>query len=298
MTELMNVFNRSSVRHHRDRAAVKLGEHDFLFRETADRLADRLRDVTRTFPVALDLGCHGGEICRAVNGLNGIDTVVHCDLSPAMAKQARHINSAPTVCGDEEVQPFADEVFDLVLSNLSLHWVNDLPGAMSQVRRSLKPDGLFLAAMLGGQTLHELSSALSKAEIEIEGGLSPRFSPVAELKDVGNLLTRAGFSLPVADREIITVSYPNAFKLISDLRGMGETNANVLRRTHFSRRSTLLRAMEIYVEDFADPDGRVPATFEILFLSAWAPHESQPKPLARGSGKMQLADAFGVPDQC
>jgi NADH dehydrogenase [ubiquinone] 1 alpha subcomplex assembly factor 5 len=293
MTEQMIVFNRRSVRHHRDRAATALAEHDFLFCETAERLADRLLDVTRTFPTALDLGCHGGEISKAVEGKGGIETLIQCDLSPALSRLAAEQRHQPTLCGDEEALPFTDEVFDLVISNLSLHWVNDLPGALAQIRRSIKPDGLFVAAMLGGQTLNELQHSLSKAEIEIEGGLSPRFSPFAEIKDAGNLLSRAGFSLPVADRETITVSYPDAFKLMSDLRGMGETNANVLRRREFSRRATLLRAAEIYTQEFAGQDGRIPATFEVMFLSAWAPHESQPKPLARGSGKVLFSDFLG-----
>ncbi len=297
MTEQMIVFNRQSVRQHRDRAAKTLGQHDFLFQETAARLVDRLRDVSRTFSCALDLGCHGGEVAGALADVGGIDTLVQCDLSPGMANLAHSTGTRLTLCADEEIQSFADEAFDLVISNLGLHWVNDLPGALSQVRRALKPDGLFVAALLGGETLSELSHALSKAEIEVEGGLSPRLSPFAELKDAGNLLARAGFSLPVADRETLMVSYPDAFKLMKDLRGMGETNANVLRRTKFSRRTTLMRAAEIYSQEFADGNGRIPATFEVLFLTAWAPHESQPKPLKPGSAQTRLGDALGVPDQ-
>ena len=294
MTEQMIVFNRQSVRQHRDRAATNLSEHDFLFRETAIRLVDRLGDVTRTFNTALDLGCHGGEIAAALEETGGPEMLVQCDLSPKLAQLARTARSPLALSADEEAQPFGEQVFDLVLSNLSLHWVNDLPGALAQARRSLKPDGLFLGALLGGSTLNELHHALKTAEIEIEGGLSPRLSPFADVRDVGNLLTRAGFSLPVADREIITVSYPDAFKLMSDLRGMGETNANVLRRTGLSRRATLMRAAEIYHQEFADENGRVPATFEVVFLTAWAPHESQPKPLRPGSAQGRLADALGV----
>jgi len=290
----MNVFNRRSVRQHRDRAAPLLGQFDFLFRESAQRLIDRLQDVTRTFPLALDIGCHGGEIARELQDSRSrsITTLIQCDLSANMAGQARTATGDPAVCGDEEFLPFAERAFDLVLSNLSLHWVNDLPGALRQVRQSLKPDGLFLGAMLGGETLHELRHALSHAEIEIDGGLSPRLSPFAELKDAGNLLTRAGFSLPVADRETLTVSYPDAFKLMSDLRGMGETNANILRRTGFSKRAILLRAAEIYRQKFAGDDGRIPVTFEVLYLTAWVPHESQPKPLRPGSATSRLADAI------
>jgi len=292
----MIVFNRQSVRQHRNRAATNLRDHDFLFRETAARLVDRLNDVTRTFRVALDLGCHGGEVAAALDDIGGPETLVQCDLSAKMAYLARRERSSVAVCADEELLPFGEQTFDLVLSNLSLHWVNDLPGALAQARRSLKPDGLFLGALLGGDTLHELRHALNTAEIEVEGGLSPRLSPFADVRDVGNLLSRAGFSLPVADRETITVSYPDALKLMSDLRGMGETNANVLRRGEFSRRTTLLRAAEIYHQAFGDENGRIPATFEILFLTAWAPHDSQPKPLRPGSAQGRLAEALGVPE--
>jgi len=296
MTDQMTIFNRQSVRCHRDRAAATLLDHDFLFRETASRLVDRLNDVTRKFPRALDLGCHGGEIAESLHGIGGIGTLIQCDLSENMARRARHSTAQLTLCADEEALPFGDHVFDVVMSNLSLHWVNDLPGALSQIRRSLNPDGLFVATLLGGETLHELGHAMTTAEIEIESGLSPRLSPFAEVKDVGNLLTRAGFTLPVADRETITVSYPSAFKLMSDLRGMGETNATLLRRTEFSRRATLMRAAEIYNETFADDNGRIPATFEVLYLTAWAPDQSQPKPLKPGSAQTRMADAFGIPD--
>jgi NADH dehydrogenase [ubiquinone] 1 alpha subcomplex assembly factor 5 len=232
-----------------------------------------------------------------LDGRGGIETLIQCDLSPGMANVARAETGHPTLSADEEIQPFAEGSFDLVLSNLSLHWVNDLPGAFCQIKRSLKPDGLFLAALLGGETLNELHHALSRAEIEIEDGLSPRLSPFAELKDAGNLLTRAGFSLPVADREIITVSYPNALKLMSDLRGMGENNANALKRTTLSRRATLMRAAEIYQAEFGDQDGRISATFEVLFLTAWAPHESQPKPLKPGTGQTSLTQVFAAGEE-
>jgi len=295
MTEQMTVFNRQAVRQHRDRAANVLGEHDFLFRETAERLADRVDDVTRNFPTTLDLGCHGGELSGALIGHKRIERIIQCDLSPAMAQLAKSVNQRETLIADEEALPFAESQFDLVLSNLSLHWVNDLPGCFRQIQQSLKPDGLFLATMLGGETLRELRHALNAAEIEIEDGMSARLSPFADLKDVGNLLTRAGFTLPVADKEVITVSYPDAFKLMSDLRGMGENNANVLRRKCFSRRATLMRAAEICHQEFADENGRIPVTFEVLYLTAWAPHESQPKPLKPGSATSRLVDFFKGP---
>jgi NADH dehydrogenase [ubiquinone] 1 alpha subcomplex assembly factor 5 len=295
----MTVFNRRAVRQHRDRAAAGLKAHDFLLCETAARLLDRLDDIKRDFPLAVDLGCHGGELARTVNGRGGIDTLVCCDLSPRMAALA-NAQDGPKIgpqgglglSADEEALPFAPASLDLILSNLSLHWVNDLPGALVQIRQALKPDGLFLACMLGGATLQELRSALYQAETEIEGGLSPRFSPLADVRDLGNLLQRAGFALPVSDFETITVSYAHPLKLLHDLRGMGESNANSERRLSFSRRATLFRAMEIYSENFADADGRVPATFEVITLTAWAPAPEQPQPLARGSAKTSLNDAL------
>lgn len=301
MTEQITVFNRTSLRRHRARAAATLDEHDFLFRETAARLAERLDDIKRAFPLALDLGCHGGELAGELTGARGgIETLIQCDPSPAMAARAQTAAQAAklgamALAGDEEALPFAAAALDLVLSNLSLHWINDLPGALVQIRRALKPDGLFLASMLGGATLYELRQALYEAETEIEGGLSPRFSPLADVRDLGNLLQRAGFALPVADFETITVSYADPLRLMRDLRAMGESNVNTARRTTFSRRATLLRAVEIYIEKFADADGRVPATFEVITLTGWAPAPEQPKPLKRGSAKGSLAAALSDP---
>lgn len=239
--------------------------------------------------MALNLGCHGGELAAALSPKPGIETLIQADLSHAMAQRAGGL--AATV--DEEFLPFARESLDAVLSNLSLHWVNDLPGALLQIRHALKPDGLFLAAMLGGETLRELRHCLTQAEVEIEGGLSPRVSPFADSPDVGALLQRAGFALPVVDSEIITVRYETPLKLLADLRGMGETNAITERRKSFTRRSTLMRAMQIYMEEFGgDEDGRVPATFHVIWMHAWAPHESQQKPLRPGSATTRLADAL------
>lgn len=289
----MTVFNRTAVRRHRDRTATKLSSHDFLFRESAERLVDRLDDMTRSFPLALDLGCHGGELARALGGRGGIETLIQSDLSPVLATLANR-EGAPALAGDEEALPFAKMSFDLVLSNLNLHWINDLPGMLIQIRRALKPDGLFLAAALGGDTLHELRTSLFRAETEIEGGVSPRFSPLIDVRDLGNLLARAGFALPVVDAETVTVSYGDPLKLLLDLRGMGETNANKDRRRNFTRRATLLRACEIYLETFADAAGRIPATFEIITMTAWAPDPSQQKPLKPGSAQLRLADALGA----
>ena len=283
-------FDRRLVRLHRERAAQLLAGHDFLFRAVAERLLDRLDDTTRRFPAALDLGCHAGELGRALNGRGGVERLVEADLSPAMARRAGGL----AVALDEEALPFAQASFDLILSSLSLHWVNDLPGALIQARRALKPDGLLLAAMLGGETLRELRACLLEAELEIEGGAGPRVSPFADLRDVGGLLQRAGFALPVVDRDDITVTYPEALALMRDLRGMGETNAVRSRRQSFTRRATLLRAAALYAERFARPDGRIPATFQVIYLTGWAPHESQQRALRPGSAKARLADALGA----
>ena len=289
--ESMNIFDRVLLRRRRDRAAAGLRTHDFLFAEAAERLADRLDDVTRKFPLALDLGCHDGTLARALAGRGGIETLVQCDLSPAMAQAAA--NGAPSLAADEEALPFAAERFDLIVSVLGLHWVNDLPGALIQIRHVLKPDGLFLGALLGGETLTELRAALMEAELAEEGGASPRIAPFAELRDAGGLLQRAGFALPVADADRIAVSYPDAFALMRELRAMGESNALHTRRRGFTRRATLARAAAIYAEKFADADGRVRASFEIVTLTGWAPHPCQPQPLKPGSATMRLADALG-----
>ena len=190
--------------------------------------------------------------------------------------------------------PFAEAVFDLVISDLSLHWVNDLPGALVQIHRSLKPDGLFLAAMFGGETLKELRQVLLETDLAEEGGASPRVSPFADVRDAGDLLQRAGFALPVVDLDTITVTYADAFALMRDLRGMGETNAVVERRGGFSRRTTMMAAARLYQERFQDRQGRAPATFQILYLTAWAPHEAQQKPRKPGSAGARLADALGT----
>ncbi len=292
MTGEINVFDRAILRRRRDRAAARLRGHDFLFAEAAERLADRLDDVTRKFPLTLDLGCHDGTLARALAGRGGIETLVQCDLSPTMV-QAAAKNGAPSLAVDEEALPFAPESFDLVLSVLGLHWVNDLPGALIQIRRALKPDGLFLGALLGGETLTELRAALMVAELAEEGGASPRVAPFAELRDAGGLLQRAGFALPVADADRISVTYPDAFALMRELRAMGESNVLHARRRNVTRPATLARAAAIHAEKFAGADGRIRASFEIVTLTGWAPHPCQPQPLKPGSATTRLADALG-----
>lgn len=290
-------FDRRHLRARRDRAAPRWRDHNFLVREAAERLLDRLDDVTRGFPAALDLGCHGGEVAALVKGRGGVETLVEADLSTAMVRLARE--SAPSaglsirwLVADEEQLPFADDSFDLVLSCLSLHWVNDLPGTLAWINRILKPDGLFLASLFGGGTLGELRAAWVEAETATEGGASPIISPFIDIRDAGSLLQRAGFALPVVDNDTITVRYAAALDLMRELRGMGEGNALRKRRKHFTRRNTLARAASAYREMFADSEGRMPATFQIITMTAWAPHESQPKPLPPGSAQARLAEAL------
>ena len=276
-------FDRRAVRAHRARAGAA---HDFLLREVADRLADRLDDVKRGFALGLDLGSHSGELAAALR--SRVPTLVQAESSEVLARGG----SGLRVVADEEFQPFAEATFDLVVSALSLHWVNDLPGALLQARRALKPDGLFLSAMLGGETLRELRQCLVEAEATVSGGASPRISPMVDLRDAAGLLQRAGFALPVADLDELTLTYAHPFALMRELRGLGETNALRLRQRGFTRRAVLFEAARLYVERFAEAEGRIPATFQVVWLAGWAPHESQPKPLPRGSGKTPLGDAL------
>jgi len=298
----MQVFDRKLVRARRDRASQTFAHTDFLFRESGARLADRLLDVTRGFPRALDLGCHQGNLGVDLAESPKIGVLVQADLSPRMAAAARHANGRPAFCADEEALPVGAETLDLVISNLSLHWVNDLPGALAQIRMALKPDGLFLGTVFGTETLKELRACLMDAEIAITGGTAPRVSPFTDVRDAGNLLTRAGFALPVVDAETVHVTYSDMFKLMSDLRGMGESNTVLERRKIPTPRDVFLRAAQLYAERFADARGRIVASFQIISMTAWAPHLSQQKPLRPGSAAARLADALksqemSLPDQ-
>ena len=296
-------FDRRAVRAHRDRAAAGFSESDFLFLETALRLEERLRDIRRGFAHVLDLGCHRGAMGARLVRHGAVGRVVQCDLSPEMARLARAAGGdlpvCATVCADEEALPFANGAFDLVVSNLSLHWVNDLPGTLAQILRMLKPDGLFLACLLGGATLHELRRAFMNAELAIEGGASPRISPFADVRDGGDLLTRAGFTLPVADLDTIRVSFAGALELMRDLKGMGEANAVAERRKTLTRRQTLMEAARLYPApaDGGGGTGRIDATFEVIWLAGWAPGPDQPKPLAPGSAATRLAAALGTDER-
>ena len=260
------LFDRRAWRLHRDRAA-RSGCVDFLHSEVADRILDRLDDLGRRFRTVLDLGAHNGALSRALERRPEIETVVAADPSIIFLDRGHGMR----VAADPELIPFRQRSFDLAVSALALHWVDDLPGTLVQLRQVLKPDGLLLAAMLGGRSLAELRIALFEAELNEEGGVSPRVSPAADLRDIAALLLRARFAMPVADAETLTVTYPDAVAIMHDLRGMGETNALSARRRTPLRRRTLARAAALYAERFGLPEGRIPATFEILFLTGRAP---------------------------
>jgi SAM-dependent methyltransferase len=281
------IFDRQALRRHRARAAARDGEAGFLFREGAERLLDRLADIKRPFARALDLDSRDPLIAARLRGA-GIETMVAGE--PIAAKGG-------PLGVDPEALPFAPASFDLVTSSLAFHWINDLPGTLLQLRHVLKADGLLLVNLFAGETLEALRTALLEAESEIENGASPRISPFADPRDLAALLQRAGFALPVVDTDRIVVDYPDAWKLMRDLRAMGETNATALRHRHFTRRATMLRAAEIYRARFGDERGRIPAEFEIATLTAWAPHETQPRALRPGSAQTRLADALGTEER-
>jgi SAM-dependent methyltransferase len=276
------IFDRKLLRARRARAA-RLDPATFLIERVADDLTGRLSAVLRKFDLAVDLGTPTDAVRRVLAGRVGAVVAVN---------PARVAGDRLAVVADEEALPFRDGALDLVVSALALQFVNDLPGTLIQIRRALKPDGLLLAAMIGGESLTELRQAFAQAEAEVEGGLSPRVAPFADLRDLGALLQRAGFALPVTDVDRITVRYASPLALMHDLRRMGAGNVLAERRRTPLRRATLRRVMEIYAEQFGDSDGRVRATFEIVWLSGWAPHESQQQPLKPGSAKARLADAL------
>lgn len=282
------VFDRRLARVNLARASKTLPQTDFLLRHAAEEILGRLEGVNRAFDLAADTGAYHGVVAELLHArFPGARTVSLCQAT-ALAQTCRGISAVAS----EEALPLREGAFDLVTSALSLHLVNDLPGALIQIRRALRPDGLFLGALLGGETLIELRQAFMAAEADILGGVSPRVFPTADLRDMGGLLQRAGFALPVADYERLTVTYATPLALIQDLKAMGAANPLEARSRKPMRRDVLARALEIYAERFTGEDGKVRATFEILYLCGWGPHESQQKPLTPGSAKMRLADAL------
>ena len=287
------LFDRDLHRLRLDRAAPGYADADFLKRRAADDAVVRLEAIMREFPIAVDLGARNGAFGLALaqsDAAPRVGLLIEADLSARMLEG----REGPRLVADEERLPFAGGKLDLIVSTLALHWANDVVGALIQIRRALKPDGLFIGAFLGGATLTELRQSLLTAEAELTGGAGPRISPFADAYDAAGLLQRAGFALPVADVDRVTVRYSHPMRLLADLRAMGETSVLAERHPKMLTRRILARAFDIYAERFAEPDGRLPATFEILTLTGWAPHESQQKPLKPGSAKMRLADALGV----
>jgi len=280
------IFDRKLLRLRLQRA-IRSGAADFLLERVAEDLEERLGAVLRPFDHALDLGTAGPAVVARL-AKREPKRLVHA--APVM--EALGAGAWLNLVADEEALPFSDQSFDLITSALSLQHVNDLPGALVQIRRCLRPDGLFLGCFMGGQSLNELRAVLAEAEEEITGGVSPRVAPFVDLRDLGALLQRAGFTLPVTDVDTITVRYDHLFALAHDLRAMGVTNALMLRDKRGLSKTVLLRAAELYQHKFADSDGRVRATFEIVWLSGWSHHESQQQPLKPGSAKMRLADAL------
>jgi SAM-dependent methyltransferase len=266
------LFDRALLRRRLNRA-LKQGPETFLLDRVAEDIEERLAAVKRDFADVADIWTPGDALRKSLGD---------------RFKSFTRIDPQDAV---QEILPFRPEQLDLAISALAFQFVNDLPGVLAQISSALKPDGLLLAAMLGGETLTELRQCFAAAEAELEGGVSPRVAPFADLRDVGSLLQRAGLALPVADVDRVVVRYDGALALMADLRRMGATNILVERRRLPTRRATLLRMAQIYAERFADPDGRIRATFDVVWLSGWAPHESQPKPLRPGSATASLEEA-------
>ena len=290
------LFDRALIEARRRRAR-RIGPATFLLDRVAEDFADRLATVLRRFERAVDLGTPTPAVRDALAGNGAIGTMIAVARAfdgPTVSPRVVADTMPLRVVADDEALPFADGSLDLVVSAFALQTVDDLPGALIQIRRALKPDGLLLAALLGGDTLTELRESFAVAESELTGGVSPRVAPFADLRDMGALLQRAGFALPVTDIDRVVVRYSSPLALMADLRRMGATNPLVERRRVPLRRDVLARLLEVYAERFGDPDGKVRASFDIVWLSGWAPHESQQQPLRPGSAKARLADALGT----
>ena len=288
----MRIFDRRLHARRRARAASDFRAYAFLKQAAADDIALRLSAINRRFDRVLDLGSHGGVLARTLRADPGtadrIGEVFTTDLAPD------YLAPPLAVACDEEALPFADASFDLVVSAVSLHWVNDLPGTLIQIRRALQPDGLFIGVVFGGRTLNELRQSLLAAEAELRGGAGNRISPFLDVVDGAGLLQRAGFAMPVSDGDALTVRYADPLRLLADLKGMGERAAFSRRDAPPLTRSILLRAVDIYRQRFADGDGRIRATFDLIAMSGWAPSPDQPQAKRPGSATIRLADALGV----
>lgn len=282
--QVIEIFDRCRVRRNRNRSSAAFARHDFLFQWVYHNLADRIGDIRRDFPLVLQTGARGENKLKE---LLPNSTLITMDNAENFLDGKKY-----GVQAEEEFLPFKDNTFDAVISPLALHSVNDLPGALVQINRVLKPDGLFLGAMLGGETLYELRRTMMQAEINIKGGASPRVAPFVDKPQTGALLQRAGFALPVVDSEIITTTYDSIFNLMHDIRGMGEGNSLADRRKTPPGKALFMETARLYQEQFSENDGRITASFEIIFMIGWAPHSSQQQPLRPGSAKQRLADAL------
>ncbi|MGI9426747.1 MAG: methyltransferase domain-containing protein [Hyphomicrobiaceae bacterium] len=289
-TPAPQIFDRRLLMAHRIRASRQPQIPDFLLERVAEDFEDRLAVIKREFPRVLNLGAATGAVAAILQRSKGVREIVDCE----SAVQILHRATEAGVVVDEEALPFADETFDLVTSALTLQFVNDLPGTLTQIHRILKPDGLFLGAMVGGETLTELREAALLAESELHNGASPRVAPFADVRDLGGLLQRAGFALPVADSDVVKVTYATPFDLMLEIKAMGASNVLHERRRVPVTRGFLRHLAEIYADRFSEPDGRVRATFEILTMTGWSPHESQQQPLRPGQSAVRLADALGA----
>ncbi|MCJ7788484.1 MAG: methyltransferase domain-containing protein [Methyloceanibacter sp.] len=290
MSDERLLFDRKLLRRRRERFAPEIESREFLLAHVANEIAERVEVMLRSFPRALDLGAYHGLVGRKVAALESVGDMIYAESAFAFAA----LCPRPSLVCDEDALPFKEASLNLIVSGLALHRVNDLPGALIQIRRALAPDGLFMAALLGARALTELRTALLEAEAEMAGGASPRVAPFADVRDYGALLQRAGFALPVADAETLTLTYPSPRELMREVRALGGGNVLLARSKTPLPRRTLARAEAIYYARHSMPDGTVSATFEIVYLSGWSPHESQQQPLQPGSAAHRLADALGT----
>jgi len=290
MIKAPEIFDNDQIVRNRNRAAHQFASVDFLKQIAVERLLDRLDLMRRDFGTVIDVGAQGGYVARALRDHQKVDKVISLDPSPLFVQQASAYGESHDM--SVEALPSALHKADAIVSLLYLHQVNDLPGLMKQMAGQLNPDGLFFAVLFGGRSLQELKAAISAAEEEIYGGISPHVAPMADIRDVGGLLGRAGLALPVADSELLTVTYSSALRLMQELRLMGEGNSLIGRRQSFTRREVFLLASAIYQERYGQEDGQIPASFELLYLTAWSPDKSQQKPLRPGSAKVSLKDVF------
>ena len=288
MSEPRLLFDRGLLRERRARFAPEIAAHEFLLFHVAREIAERVGLVLRSFPLALDLGAYRGLLGQKVAALPSVGDMLYAESAYALAA----LCPRPSLVCDEDLLPFREASLNLIVSGLALHRVNDLPGALVQIRQALCPDGLFIAGLLGARSLIELRQALIEAEAETEGGVSPRVAPFGDVRDYGALLQRAGFALPVADAEVLKVPYPSPRELMREIRVLGGGNVLSERSKAPLSRRTLDRAEAIYRERHATSDGGVSATFEIVYLFGSGPDPSQQKPLKPGSAAARLADAL------